>query len=53
MSAASAMALGDAQPLPSRRPTMLAAGLCVLSLVGGIVGWTMWAWTENLALDER
>src|SRR3954447_7600032 len=50
MSAALSIALVDDLPLPSRRPTVLAAALCVLSLVGGIVGWTMWAWIDSAVL---
>ena len=52
MTAASTVAAGGSLPLPSRRPTMLAAGLCVLSLVGGIVGWTMWAWIDSAVLGQ-
>src|SRR3954451_17630907 len=52
MSAALSIALVDDLPLPSRRPTVLAAGLCVLSLVGGIVGWTMWAWIDSAVLAQ-
>ena len=52
MTAAPTAAAGGSLPLPSRRPTMLAAGLCVLSLVGGIVGWTMWAWIDSAVLAQ-
>ena len=54
MATAQPMQLSDADEhsLPSRRGTMLAAGLCILSLVGGILGWTMWAWIDSAAIGH-
>lgn len=38
--------------LPSRRGTLLAAALCVISLGGGLLGWTLWARIDSAVVAQ-